>query len=249
MPSAKRLSGKIALVTGAAQGIGEATVLRLAAEGASVMCVDLDEKVQAVAAAIGDQARASVGDVADPAAIERAARETERHWGRIDILVNNAGIDGTPALLVDGEARDFDRVIDVNLRACWLAMKQVLPNMVAGGGGAIVNVASVAALIGFETLSIYSGSKAAVVGMTRTAALEYGRHNIRINALCPGGVLTPLALSFMDEGTMEAWAEKHALKRFAQPHEIAAAIAFLASDDASFITGAAIPIDGGMTAQ
>lgn len=245
----RRLSGKVALVTGAAQGIGEATVRRLALEGARVMSVDLDDKVLAVAEAIGGEAFATVGDVSDAAVLRAAVQETERCWGRIDILVNNAGIDGAPALLADGEDRDFDRVIDVNLRACWLAMKLVLPGMVAGGGGAIVNVASVAALIGFETLSIYSASKAALVGMTRTAALEYGRHNIRVNALCPGGVLTPLALSFMDEGTTQAWADKHALKRFAEPEEIAAAVAFLASNDASFITGAAIPVDGGLTAH
>lgn len=202
-----------------------------------------------MAQAVGGETLAIVGDVTDVTVLRAAVQETERRWGRIDILVNNAGIDGAPALLADGEDRDFDRVIDVNLRACWLAMKLVLPGMVAGGGGAIVNVASVAALIGFETLSIYSASKAALVGMTRTAALEYGRHNIRVNALCPGGVLTPLALSFMDEGTTQAWADKHALKRFAEPEEIAAAVAFLASNDASFITGAAIPVDGGMTAH
>uniref|UniRef100_A0A0D4ZYN6 3-oxoacyl-[acyl-carrier protein] reductase n=1 Tax=Sphingomonas sp. NS2 TaxID=908605 RepID=A0A0D4ZYN6_9SPHN len=237
------------MVTGAAQGIGEATARRLAEEGAQVMCIDLDERVKAVAEAIGNQACGSIGDVADSSVLRAALCDIEQRWGRIDILVNNAGIDGVPALLADGEERDFARVIDVNLRACWLAMRHVLPSMVAGGGGAIVNIASVAALIGFETLSIYAASKAAVVGMTRSAALEYGRHNIRVNALCPGGVLTSLALSFMEEGMVEAWADKHALKRFAEPSEIAAVVAFLASDDASFITGAAIPVDGGMTAQ
>ncbi|MAC57068.1 MAG: short-chain dehydrogenase [Novosphingobium sp.] len=237
------------MVTGAGQGIGEATAQRLASEGSHVLCLDLDQKVEALADAIGPDAFAVVGDVADESVLRSAVQHAEHRWGRIDILVNNAGIDGTPALLADGEKRDFDRVIDVNLRACWSAMKLVLPGMVAGGGGAIVNVASVAALVGFESLSIYAASKAAVLGMTRSAALEYGCHNVRVNALCPGGVLTPLALSFMDEVTMAAWADKHALKRFAEPREIAATVAFLASDDASFITGTAIPVDGGMTAH
>lgn len=121
--------------------------------------------------------------------------------------------------------------------------------MAKARSGSIINMSSVAGLVGFPTLSIYSASKTAVLGLTRTAAIEYGREGIRVNAVCPGGVLTPLASEFMGEGDHRFWAERHALGRFAQPEEIANVVAFLASDEASFITGAAIPVDGGMTAQ
>jgi meso-butanediol dehydrogenase/(S,S)-butanediol dehydrogenase/diacetyl reductase len=244
-----RLDGKVAVVTGAAQGIGAAAARRLAGDGARVLCVDLNEAVRDVAAAIGADAGAIVCDVGNADAAASAIDACVARWGRIDILVNNAGISGAAAPLADGEEANFDRVIDVNLRSCWATMRRALPSMVATGGGSIVNVASVAALIGFETLSVYAASKAAIVGMTRTAALEYGAHNIRVNAVCPGGVLTPLARAFNDDESLKAKAGRHALKRYAEPEEIAAAIAFLASDDASFVTGIAMPVDGGMTAH
>ncbi len=244
-----RFAGKVAIVTGAAQGIGEATVHRLVSEGATVLCADVKEEVKKVAAAIGDKVHAVVADLGDAQQAYALVKEAVERFGRVDILVNNAGIDGHPTPLAESSEVDFDRVIDVNLRGCWATMKAVLPEMAAAGGGAIVNVSSVAALIGFETLSIYAASKAGIVGMTRTVALEYATKGIRANAVCPGGVMTPLAREFGDPEVLESFAQKHALKRFAEPEEIAAVIAFLASDDASFVTGVAIPVDGGMSAQ
>lgn len=248
MSVAGRLTGRVAIVTGAASGIGEASARRLAAEGARVVCVDVSEQVQALSLELGASSVAEIADVADDTQVDVFVRSALDRWSRIDILVNNAGIDGQLALLADGHQENYQRVMDVNLRSCWSTMKAVLPSMVAEGSGSIINMSSVGALIGFENLSVYSAAKAGMLGLTRGAALEYGAHGIRINAICPGGVLTPLAESFMDEGTYTAWADKHALKRFARPEEIAAVVSFLASDEASFITGSSLVVDGGMTA-
>ncbi len=249
MPSDRRLEGRVAIITGAASGIGEATARRFADEGAIVVCVDISEKVHDLSDELGDCAFAEIADVADDAQVERFVRSALDRLNRIDVLANNAGIDGQLALLADGDQENYQRVMDVNLRSCWSTMKAVLPSMVAESSGSIINMSSVGALIGFENLSVYSAAKAGLIGMTRGAALEYGAHGIRVNAICPGGVLTPLAESFMDEGTYKAWADKHALKRFARPEEIAAVVSFLASDEASFITGSSLVVDGGMTAS
>lgn len=149
-PIQPRLVGKVAVVTGGAQGIGAATVRRLVSEGARVACIDLDNSVQGVAEAIGGGTFALIGDVSEEVILREAVLEVERRWGRLDILVNNAGIDGKPALLAEGTRQDFDRVIAVNLRASWHAMKFVLPGMIARGGGSIVNIASAAALVGVD---------------------------------------------------------------------------------------------------
>lgn len=246
LPSS-RLDGRVAIVTGAARGIGEAIVNRFVAEGAIVIGLDKNDKVITTASACG--AQAVVVDVTELQEVADLIERVHARHGRIDILVNNAGIDGTPGPFDSGKECDFDHVLNVNLRAAWGAMRCVLPHMAARQSGSIINMASAAAAIGFPSLSIYSASKAALLGLTRSAAAEFGRSGVRVNALMPGGVQTNLAEDFADEAELAQWAERHALKRFAQPEEIAAVAAFLASDEASFITGAAIAVDGGLTAN
>ncbi len=242
-----RLDGRLSIVTGAAHGIGAAIARRLSAEGARVICVDLDPAVAHVAASLRN-ADAYVLDVSDAAAVHEMVSRVLSDAERIDILVNNAGIDGRLVPLAEGHQADFDRVVDVNLGGCWLMMRAVLPAMVAARKGAIINISSVTAMIGYPSLSIYAASKAGMIGISRSAAVEYGHLGIRVNAICPGGVKTRLADEFGDRATLETWIARHALKRFAEPEEIAAVTAFVASDDASFVTGAVIPVDGGLTA-
>tara|TARA_A100001391_G_scaffold167562_1_gene127947 strand:- start:287 stop:1048 length:762 start_codon:yes stop_codon:yes gene_type:complete len=250
----KRLEGRVAIVTGAAQGIGHAIAKRFIEEGAVVLCTDNQSTVHDSIAEFGDKARSMVVDVASETEMRSMVELAQRTWGgRIDILCNNAGISGRRLKLGDATEADFDEVTGVDLKGVFFGMKLVLPIMEAAGKGAIVNISSAAGLIAVPTLAIYAGAKSGVLGLTRTAAWEYGSANIRINAICPGGVMTPLNKQFHEQQEASAsndeWLKKHALGRFADPSEIAAVAAFLASDDASFITGVAIPVDGGMTAE
>lgn len=243
--------GRVAIVTGAAQGIGKAVASRLVADGAKVMCVDLKESVLGVAEQLGENARAIVADVADDIQVNGFVTAAFDHWQRLDVLCNNAGTDGHTAPVPDCSAPDFDYLMGVNLRSVFLGMKYAIPLMIEGGGGSIVNISSIAGLIGLPGQSLYGASKHGIIGLTRAAALEQGPFGIRVNAVCPGAVLTPLSADFMAKGGSDVakWAAMHALRRFAEPEEIAAVVAFLASDEASFITGTAIPVDGGFTAQ
>ncbi|HEY7440718.1 MAG TPA: SDR family NAD(P)-dependent oxidoreductase [Acidimicrobiia bacterium] len=241
-----RLRGKVAVVTGAASGIGKATAARFADEGAIVVGMDVTEADGVVAL-----------DVRAEAAVETALAAVQEEHGRIDALVNAAGVaGGGPAHIVPGD--EWDRVVDINLKGTFLTNKHAitlmleqLPNAV-GERGSIVNLASIEGLEGTEGGSAYNASKGGVVILTKNLALDYGRRGIRVNCICPGFIDTPMMAAVFDmddmEGVRESFVEAHALGRCGEPAEIAAAALFLASDDASFVTGSAMVVDGGYTA-
>jgi meso-butanediol dehydrogenase / (S,S)-butanediol dehydrogenase / diacetyl reductase len=248
-----RLDGKVAFITGAASGIGFATALRFAREGARVVGLDLGEcpewkQVESLAPACDFH----VADVRDERAQHAAAQAAVERHGAIDVLVTAAGIaGGGPVHLVSAE--DWQKVQDVNLLGTFLSAKAVLPSMLERRSGSIVTVASVEGLEGAEGGSTYNASKGGVILLTKNIAMDYGRMGIRANCICPGFIDTPLFRSVIgSEGFPAVYRERireqHKLGRFGRPEEIASAALFLASDDASFVTGVALPVDGGFTA-
>ena len=242
----ERLAGKVAIVTGAGSGIGRAIATAFHADGAGVVLADISGSEKTVADELGDRTlavRADVTSATDIAALVEAARET---FGGLDVVVNNAGIDGELGPLTDCSEENFDRVIAVNLKGVFLGMKYAIPPMVAAGGGSVVNIASAAGLVGFPMLGAYCASKGGVVQLTKAAALEYAAAGVRVNAICPGVVDTPLVAG-IDPALTEAARAMTPLGRLARPAEIAALAVFLASEESSYITGAALPVDGGFT--
>ncbi|MFF1635121.1 SDR family NAD(P)-dependent oxidoreductase [Leifsonia sp. NPDC058248] len=246
------VADRSAIVTGGGSGIGRAVALTLAASGASVLVTDLNaENAQAVAAEIeaaGGIAATLVGDVTDPgfavASVERAGE-----LAPLRIAVNNAGIGGEAAAVGDYSLDGWRKVIEVNLNSVFYSMRAQLDVIGANGGGAIVNMASILGSVGFANSSAYVTAKHGLLGLTQNAALEYAGRNVRVTAVGPGFIRTPLVEQSLDAQALTFLEGKHALGRLGEPQEVAALIAFLASDAASFITGSYHLVDGGYTAQ
>ena len=255
----RRFEGKVIVITGAAGGIGRATALRFASEGARVVLVDLAGtalgEIASDVETAGGSALPVAADVSSAADVERYAAAAVDRFGGIDCLFNNAGIEGYIGSLVDYPEEIFDQVIAVNLKGVWLGMKVVGPIMRERGGGAIVNTSSTAGLRGSAAIIAYVASKHAVIGMTRSAALEFGPHRIRVNAICPSPIETRMMRALEQgldptnpEGVHQRLAASGPLGRYGKPEEVAALVAFLCSADASYLTGDVYPITGGRLA-
>lgn len=241
-----RLQNKVAIITGAGRGIGQATAVLFAAEGASVVVADVElEIAQAAADEIGEKAFAVQVNVTDRASVEAMVQAVVAKYGRIDILINNAGIIRDSQLLKMSEA-DFDAVIGVNLKGVFNCTQAVAPIMVAQGNGAIVNASSVVALYGNFGQTNYVASKAGVIGMTKVWARELGRKGIRVNAIAPGFIQTRMTDGIPDK-VMDKLLERVPLQRRGQPQEIANAFLWLACDESSYVTGHVLSVDGGAT--
>ncbi|MCI0904152.1 MAG: SDR family oxidoreductase [Chloroflexi bacterium] len=251
------LDGKTALVTGGGSGIGRATSLAYAQEGARVVVADVnveggEETVQLIKEA-GGEAILVHADVAKPEDTQAMVAQAVEAFGSLDCAFNNAGISGGTdrRLTADYLEEDWDRVVGINLKGVWLCMKAEIPQMLKQGGGAIVNTASVAGLVAITGTVAYIAAKHGVTGLTKAAALEYAKSGIRVNSVCPGYIQTPMVQGIFveNEGFEERVASRHPIGRLGEPSEIAAAVIWLSSDAASFVTGHNMPVDGGYVAQ
>ncbi len=251
-----RLTGKVALVTGGAVGIGRAIAEAFLREGARVVIGDRDQeaggRTQRELQSLGE-IRFVPGDVSRAEGARQMVERTVEAFGRLDVLVNNAGIT-LRATVVDTEEADWDRVLAVNLKGVYLCSKYAIPHMIRGGGGSIINIGSIASLIGLPENAAYNASKGGVLALTRNMALDYARYNIRVNAICPAMIMTPMLESFIriqpdPEAYVRAVEEAIPLGRIGRPEDVAPAAVFLASDESRFITGSALMVDGGYTAR
>lgn len=243
-----RLQDKVAVITGAGSGMGKAMAEMFVAEGARVVCADRSGKQEEVAAALKDRAVAVHADVAVTADIQRMIATAEQAFGKLDVLCNNAGFGGPIMPLAEQTEENWDAIHAVNLRGVFLGMKYGIVSMLKTGGGAIVNTASAVALAGWKGHGIYSAAKAGVIQMTKVAALDYAEQNIRANCVCPGVTwtgLVPQSANIPAPPKNAPVPPGTPMNRWGLAAEIAAAALFLASDESAFITGAALPVDGG----
>lgn len=249
------MNGKVALVTGASSGIGRATAMAFAQAGAHVVLADLNvqgaKDTEKLVIKEGVKCLFVQCDVSQVRQVENMVMKSVATFGRIDFAFNNAGIEGEQAVTADSTEENWDRVLDVNLKSVWACMKYEIAVMLKQGGGSIVNCASIAGLVGFPGIPAYVASKHGMVGLTKTAALEYVKQNIRVNAVCPGVIDTPMIARYThgDKGIEGQLAAAEPIGRVGEPGEIAEAVLWLCSDRASFVTGIALPVDGGWVAQ
>jgi NAD(P)-dependent dehydrogenase (short-subunit alcohol dehydrogenase family) len=252
-----RVKGKVTVITGGADGIGKETALLFGREGARLVIADYDsEKVVQIENSLKERGIESLSiktDIRNSAEVQQMAELAIRRFGRIDILVNNAGAAGAVPV-VELTEDNWDRIVDTNLKGVYLCCKHIIPKMIQGGGGVIVNMASVLAFIGRVRASAYNAAKGGVVALTKNMALDYVADNIRINAVCPGFVDTDLVRRYVNASenpakTYEELVQLHPMGRLAKPEEIAYSVLFLASDESSFITGSSLIIDGGYSAR
>lgn len=246
------LRNRVAYVTGGGSGIGAATSLMLASQGVKVAVVDVKlAEAQAIAERISSQGGVAIAlkaDVSKPDEIQSSILTTVENFQRLDIAVNNAGIGGDQSETSELPVDSWRRVTSVNLDGVFYCMKYEIPQMLKNGGGSIINISSILGQVGFARASAYVAAKHGVVGLTQAAAIEYGPKKIRVNAVGPGFIRTPILSGLSDE-MLNSMAQLHALKRIGEPDEVAALITFLASAEASFITGSYYPVDGGYLAS
>lgn len=242
------LTDKVAVVTGGSAGIGRAMAERFYAEGARILLVDINGRQDDVAALIGPDVMGFQADVTKAADVKAMVDAAVQRFGRLDILLNNAGTDGASVSITEYPEEEYDRVMTVNGKSVFLGMKYAIPVMRQQGGGAIVNTASTAGVVGFANMPAYCASKGAVVQLTRSAAMECAGEGIRINAICPGPIRTAMTANIPAD-IMEMVVSRTPMGRYGDPDEMAKVALFLASDLGSFVTGAIMMADGGMTAQ